>query len=454
MAEKTIAAISTPYAAGGIGVIRVSGDDAIAICEKVFRPITDKKVSEMKGYTAAYGTVFDETDIDDAVLLVFRAPKSYTGEDVCEISCHGGLLVLEKTLQALIKAGAEPAGAGEFTKRAFLNGKMTLTQAESVADTINAQGVQAMSAALAAREGALFRRITAVNKKLLGVSAHLSAWIDYPDEEIDDVGLKDFEDTVNDAINELDELEKSFYTGRVMREGIRTAIVGKPNVGKSTLMNLLSGYKRSIVTDIAGTTRDVIEETVRLGKVILRLADTAGIRETDDTVEKMGVELAEENIKTADLVLAVFDVSVPLDENDFKVIEAIKDRPAIAVVNKTDLEHNADVELLKKEFENLLEMSAKTAENADTLAQMADRMFETDKLDTSAGIIANQRQLACVREAKQRLEEARECLAQGFTLDAADVCINTASQALLELTGESVTDAVVSEVFANFCVGK
>ena len=454
MSEKTVAAISTPYAAGGIGVIRVSGEDAISICEKVFRPVSNKKVSKMQGYTAAYGTVFDESDIDDAVLLVFRAPKSYTGEDVCEISCHGGLLVLEKTLQALIKAGAEPAGPGEFTKRAFLNGRMTLTQAESVADTINAQGVQAMSAALAAREGALFRRITTTNKKLLGVSAHLSAWIDYPDEEIEDIGLGDFEITVNEAIDELEALEQSFYTGRVMREGIRTAIVGKPNVGKSTLMNLLSGYKRSIVTDIAGTTRDVIEETVRLGKVILRLADTAGIRETDDTVEKMGVELAEENIKTADLVLAVFDVSVPLDENDKKVIDSIKGRNAIAVVNKTDLEHNADVEILKKEFENLLEMSAKNDENADKLAEMADRMFATDKLDTSAGIIANQRQLSCVREAKKHLEQARDCLAQGFTLDAADVCINAASGALLQLTGESVTDAVVSEVFANFCVGK
>ena len=454
MSEKTVAAISTPYAAGGIGVIRVSGDDALCICEKVFRPISDKKITEMKGYTAAYGTVFDETDIDDAVLLVFRAPKSYTGEDVCEISCHGGLLVLEKTLQALIKAGAEPAGPGEFTKRAFLNGRMTLTQAESVADTINAQGIQAMSAALAAREGALFKRITATNKKLLGVSAHLSAWIDYPDEEIEDIGLSDFETIVNEAVTELEALEQSFYTGRVMREGIRTAIVGKPNVGKSTLMNLLSGYKRSIVTDIAGTTRDVIEETVRLGKVILRLADTAGIRDTEDTVEKMGVELAEEHIKNADLILAVFDISAPLDENDKKVIEAIKDRNAIAVVNKTDLEPALDVEFLKKKLPNLLEMSAKNDENADKLAEMADRMFATDKLDTSAGIIANQRQLSCVREAKKHLEQARDCLSQGFTLDAADACINAASQALLQLTGESVTDAVVSEVFANFCVGK
>lgn len=454
MSEKTVAAISTPFAAGGIGVIRVSGEDALEICEKVFRPISDKKITEMKGYTAAYGTVFDETDIDDAVILVFRAPKSYTGEDVCEISCHGGLLVLEKTLQAIIKAGAEPAGPGEFTKRAFLNGRMTLTQAESVADTINAQGVQAMSAALAAREGALFKRITATNKKLLGVSAHLSAWIDYPDEEIEDIGLGDFETTVNEAIAELEALEQSFYTGRVMREGIRTAIVGKPNVGKSTLMNLLSGYKRSIVTDIAGTTRDVIEETVRLGKVILRLADTAGIRDTDDTVEKMGVELAEEHIQRADLILAVFDISAPLDENDKKVIDAIKGRNAIAVVNKTDLEPKADVEFLKRELPNLLEMSAKNDENADKLAEMADRMFATDKLDTSAGIIANQRQLSCVRDAKKMLEEARDCLSAGFTLDAADACINAASQALLQLTGESVTDAVVSEVFANFCVGK
>lgn len=453
--SATIAAIATPPGAGGLGVIRLSGDDAATIADRVFSSVSGKSLREMRGYTAAYGTVFNENGrIDDAVALVFTAPKSYTGENVVELSCHGGVYLLQKVLSALYAAGAVPAQPGEFTRRAFLNGKMTLTQVESIPETIHAQGEQALHAAAMLREGALFREIQTVNSALLRICAQLSAWIDYPDEEIEDVDRADFEKIIAESTEKLTRLKNGFEQGRVLREGVATAIVGKPNVGKSTLMNRLSGFERSIVTDLAGTTRDVVEETVRLGSVMLRLADTAGMRETSDAVEKIGVARAERQLEQADLVLAVFDASVPLDEEDRKIAALAKGKPVIAVLNKTDLPAVTTADDLRKWIPTVVELSAKHGENTDRLRDAVETMFAVKNLDAGALLIANQRQLSCVEQALSRLAEARECLQAGFTLDAVDVCVQNASQALLELTGEAVTDAVVDEVFKNFCVGK
>lgn len=324
--SQTIAAISTPPAPAGLGVIRLSGDEAVAVASRVFRPgRAGRDLAGLKGYTAAYGHVFDEEgDIDDCVALVFRAPHSYTGEDVVELSCHGGLYLLRRVLRAVLAAGARPAGAGEFTRRAFLNGKLDLTRAEAVMELIAADGRLAARTALAAREGNLYRRMDAVKNELVGLSAHFSAYVDYPDEDIPALDEAALDGVLARAEESLSSLLATYDAGRVLREGVDTVIVGSPNVGKSTLMNWLAGCERSIVTPVAGTTRDVVEETVRLGDVVLRLSDTAGIRETNDAVESIGVQRARQRMEQAALVLAVFDGSRPLSEDDRALAEAAR----------------------------------------------------------------------------------------------------------------------------------
>ena len=313
MNEKTIAAIATAQGAGGIGIIRISGCDALEISQKVFKSITGRNISEMKGYTAAYGHIYDGDElIDSGVLLVYLAPHSYTGENVAEISCHGGLYVTKRVLRAVLNAGASMAEAGEFTKRAFLNGKIGLTEAEGVMDIISARGEQSSRAALGAMDGALRKKIDSVKESLITSAAHLSAWADYPEDDIPAVSTENLTGELKSSIGILDKLLATYDAGKAIREGIDTVIAGKPNVGKSTLMNLLSGYERSIVTDIPGTTRDVIEDTVMLGDIPLCLSDTAGIRATDDPVESIGVEKARKRVKSAGLVLAVFDSSKEL----------------------------------------------------------------------------------------------------------------------------------------------
>ena len=452
---STIAAISTPQAAGGLGVIRISGEDAINISDKVFRAASGKALSSLEGYHAAYGRVVSgENDIDEAVALVFRAPKSYTGEDVVEFSCHGGLFVLQKVLRAVFEAGAVPAKAGEFTRRAFLNGKMDLTEAEAVMGIISAQGEQAAKAALSALDGALSKKIKEINHNIVMVCATLSAWVDYPDEEIEEISEKEIKAVFSDAKRELSELLSRFDAGQAITEGVSTAIVGRPNVGKSTLMNMLTGYNRSIVTSVAGTTRDIVEETVRLGDVVLRLADTAGIRNTDDVVESIGVDMAKQKIERASLVLAVFDVSRETNEEDRLIIEFCKGKNSIAVLNKNDLEKNMNTEEIHNSFENVVSITADSGEGYDELRKAVEKVLGTDKIDTSAALLTTERQRAGAVRAVECLDEALEALEMGLTLDAVNVSADCAVQALLELTGEKASEVIVDEVFANFCVGK
>ncbi len=452
---STIAAISTGRAPGGIGVVRISGEDAINIGDKIFSSFGGKKLCDIDGYSALYGKARDKDgDIDTVVALLFRAPKSYTGENVVEISCHGGLLVTDKVLKAAFEAGAVPAEAGEFTKRAFLNGKMDLTSAESVMNVISAQGEQAEKIALGVLEGRLFKEIKGITDKLVYDMALLSAWVDYPYEEIEDLSENNLEEHIKYSIDSLEKLIKDFSTGQIIMEGVDTAIVGCPNVGKSTLMNLLSGTEKSIVTEIAGTTRDIVEDTVNVGGITLRLADTAGVRETDDLVESIGVDRAVKRLENAELVLAVFDASRELNDSDRRLIDLCKGKKAIGIVNKTDLDENHLNGEIEKSFSKTVFISAKKGTGKDELAKAVEELLGTADFDTSAVAVVNERQCECCKKALEALKDAENALALGLTMDAVTVCLDSAIENLMVLTGEKATELVVNEIFAQFCVGK
>lgn len=452
---STIAAISTGMAAGGIGIVRISGENAIKIADSIFSSVSGRKIGDISGYCALYGKAVDgEAVLDTAVALLFRAPKSYTGEDVVEISCHGGLYITKRVLRAALSAGAVPAEPGEFTKRAFLNGKMDLTGAESVMNLISAQGEEAEKIALRILEGGLFKEIKKISDKLLYDMALLSAWVDYPYEEIDELSSENLGGDIRNSIESLEKLINNYDTGRIIIEGVDTAIVGRPNVGKSTLMNLLSGTERSIVTEIAGTTRDIVEDTVTLGGIVLHLSDTAGVRETDDAVESIGVERAVKRLENAQLVLAVFDASRPISDDDRRLIALCKNKNAIGIINKTDLVENYLTDELKENFRKLVFISAKTGDGKDRLEQAVTELLGTGNFDTSAATLINERQLECCKNALKALNEAEEALNIGLTMDAVTVCLDSAVESLLVLTGEKATDSVVNEIFTHFCVGK
>lgn len=452
----TIAAIATPAAPAGLGVLRLSGDDALAVAGRVFRPADPRRAPErLPGYTAAYGHVFDaEGDIDDCVLLVFRAPHSYTGENVAELSCHGGLYLLQRVLRACLSAGARPATAGEFTRRAFLSGKMDLTQAESVMDLIAADGRLAARTALAAREGSTHRRLLMIRERLLDAAAQFSAYVDYPDDDIPALTPQALGETLDAAGSALRALIDGFDAGRVLREGVDTAIVGSPNVGKSTLMNRLAGHERSIVTDIAGTTRDVVEESVRVGEVTLRLADTAGLRDTADPVERIGVERAERRMAQAALVLAVFDGSRPLTDEDLALADRAAEHAALAVINKADLPRRLDRAALARRFTHVVEVSARDGAGVDALADAVMAITGIERLDSAEPLLTTERQRACAVRALSCVDEAREALMLGMTPDIVSVGVTAAIGAIDELTGQRATESVVDAVFARFCVGK
>ncbi len=452
---KTIAAIATGNAPGGIGVIRISGDNAVDIADRVFRPADNSSLTTLSGYRAKFGNIIcGGESTDNAVALVFRAPKSYTGEDVVELSVHGGLLLIQKTLSAVLDAGAVPAEAGEFTKRAFLNGKMDLTQAESVAELISAQGEESLKASFNALQGNLSIKINSVLEKLLDCSAVMSAWVDYPDEEIPELGSDELYTTLTTVRDELKALLDGYENGQTIKSGINTAIVGKPNVGKSSLMNMLSGTDKSIVTHIEGTTRDIVEDDVRLGGLVLHLMDTAGIRNSDDVVESIGIKKAYKALDTAQLVLAVFDSSQQITDYDLDLIDKCSGRKAIAVINKTDLNNVLDTNIIEKAFSDIIYISAKNNQGLDELSDAIQSLMGVSDFDSTAPLLANARQRQNCQNAYDNICEAIEGADMGITFDAINVMIDSSAEELLSLTGRKATTEVVNNIFSKFCVGK
>ncbi len=452
---STIAAIATPNAAGGIGIIRISGDEALTITEKCFKSYSDKKITDMEGYRAAYGQVYEnDSPIDEAVVIVYRAPKSYTGENVCEICCHGGIYIMNKVLRLIFSLGAVPSEPGEFTKRAYLNGKMDLAQAESVMNVISASGEAALNAARNTLKGSVSKKIGEICSSLISSAAALAAWSDYPDEDIPAVENGALLTTLHSAGKELQKLLDRYDSGKAVTQGVNTVICGKPNVGKSTLMNVLSGCERSIVTSVAGTTRDIIEETVRVGDILLRLADTAGIHETSDEVESIGVNLAKDRMETADLILAVFDVSRPLDSEDRELLEICSKKRCLAIINKSDLSPEFSATDIEKYIPRCITLSAKNEESTDVIKTELENILGTAGLDFSQEMLAAGRQYECAKKAKDCINEAVTALEAGYTVDAVNVSIDCAIEHLLTLTGKKASEEIVNEVFSKFCVGK
>lgn len=455
MRESTIAAISTAQGAGGIGIIRISGDRAIEIADKVFVAFSGTKLCELQGYRAAYGKIlFEGETLDECVALVFRAPKSFTGENVVELCCHGGTLVTKLVLRAVLSSGAEPAEAGEFTRRAFLNGKINLSEAESIMNLISAQSKSALKAATEVRQGSVSKKIYALCDKLENTAAHLSSWADFPEEDIPEVSDEVLNKTLDFCYKELEALIKNYDAGKAITQGVPTAILGKPNVGKSTLMNLLSGFDKSIVTDIPGTTRDVVEETVVLGEIILRLSDTAGIHKTDNIVEQIGVDRAKEKIDQSQLLLIVFDSSTPLDEEDKLIISEIGDTPAVAVINKSDLDSKIDLTYIENKFKHVVFISAKQGTGKDELISAVTKATGTTDFSASAVLLAGERQRSAAENALLSVKSAIEAMKAGFSLDAVTIDLENALQKLYELVGKNVSEEIVDKVFHNFCVGK
>ena len=456
MDNRTIAAISTPPGVGGIAVIRMSGADAIAIVDKIFS--CKERLSDAQSHTIHYGFIKNSEGekLDEVLVSVMRAPKTFTREDIVEISTHGGARASHAVLGELIRAGAYHAEPGEFTKRAFLNGRIDLAQAEAVIDIINAENELSRKNALSQLEGNLSEEIHSIRERLLYLAAQMQVTIDYPDEDLEDITPEDILSISEECAKKVQSLLDTADNGKILKDGIRTAIVGKPNAGKSSLLNRLSGTNRAIVTEIAGTTRDVIEENVNLNGIPLTLIDTAGIRQTDDIVEKIGVERSLQSIDEADLVIVVLDAQSGIDDEDKEVLASTQNSKRLILINKTDISSpDFAAELAEYPNEGIIEISAKTAQGIDTLADKIKVMYELDKITAASGaIITNIRHTTALRDALSSLNNAVNSLRAGMPQDIASIDLNMAMSALGEITGETVSDDIVSKIFHNFCVGK
>jgi len=448
MRTDTIAAVCS--GPGAVGVLRISGSTAKKVAERVF---TGKLNTPRM---MIYGAFLDSSQavIDRGLAVWFEAPHSYTGEDVVEFHCHGSAVAMATVLESCFAAGARAAKPGEFTRRAFLAGKMDLTQAEAVVDLIEAETVSAAKSAAAQLSGEIGRGIQNLRSELLDVAATFSAYVDYPDEEIEELGLSETATALDAVAKKLFALAASYAQGRILKDGVKTALLGRPNAGKSSLLNALVGYDRSIVTETAGTTRDTVEESALLGGVRLRLVDTAGVRETEDAIEREGVERSISAAEQADLLVCVFDGSRAWSDEDARVLNAARGKCAVALVNKSDLEQQINCEKLAEFGENLVKISTKTRAGFDALADTVSRVLAVKTMPCDGSLITNARHAAAVKDAAERVSHAARALSDGLTPDVAVGEVEVAIALLGEVTGETANDAVLTRIFERFCVGK
>ena len=453
----TIAAIATGAAATAIGIVRLSGDDAIAIVDKVFRPKFIKSMLTADSRKLYYGELLgrDGAVIDICMCTVSRAPHSYTGEDTAELQCHGSPTVLNEALLSIFAQGAHQAAAGEFTKRAFLNGRMDLTQAEAVIDLIDAETTAAAKNAAEHLNRAISIKTDGIYDRLCDIMAHFHAVLDYPDEDIEDFEAENYSLELEDCRRALYELYATYERGKILKDGVSCAIIGKPNVGKSSLLNALLGYDRAIVTDIAGTTRDTIEERVKIGGVILRMADTAGMRETEDAVEKIGVVRAKQAAESAELLIAVFDGSEPMTEEDEAILHIAKSAPrAIFVLSKCDLGVRGDTcDKLKNGGIDFIEISSKCGSGLDKLSAEIEEMYPAGQTG-GAALVTNLRQAEALERSCKSLEDTERALRAGLTPDIVLTGVEQAMEYLGEISGKTIREDITARIFERFCVGK
>ena len=458
MIKETIAAIATGMSNSGIGIIRMSGPEAISIADGIFVSARKNfKLSEAATHTVHYGNiVYEDNIIDEVLIIIMKAPNSYTREDVVEIDCHGGVYVMKKILDILIKSGARTAEPGEFTKRAFLNGRIDLTQAEAVIDIINSKNKYALSNSVKLLNGKLSEQITEIRKDLINNIAYIEAALDDPEH----ISLDNYGDklliTVDNYIDKVDNLIKTVDNGKIFTQGVKTVIIGKPNAGKSSILNILAGYERAIVTDIAGTTRDTIEEQINLAGITLNLVDTAGIRNTKDIVEEIGVNKAKELVEEADLILYVVDSSTELDENDYNILNIIKNRKTVILLNKSDLDTVTDADSISKITDSkIISVSAKDNTGLDELSETIVKLFASGEIDYNDEVyVSGERNKEALEETLESLKLVKKSINEGLPEDFYTIDLMNAYEQLGKITGESVEDDLVNEIFSKFCMGK
>ena len=454
--SSTIAAISTAPGIGGIGIVRLSGDNAFDVLNKIFKPFKDFDAKDIKGYRIKYGHIVENGEVVDEVLVsFFKGPKSYTAENMVEINSHGGIVVLNKILDLCIRNGADIAEAGEFTKRAFLNGRIDLSQAEAVIDVINAKTEKEAKISVEQLEGSLSQKISQIRKIVISMMADIEATIDYPEYDLEEVTNKKILTTLDEVDVILEDLEKSFYNGKILREGINTAIIGRPNAGKSSLLNLLLNEERAIVTDVEGTTRDTIEEYISVDGIPLKIIDTAGIRDAKDEVEKIGVKKAIEIAKNSDIIIAIFDSSRDLNSEDKEILELVKDKNSIILLNKIDLKTKIDKKFFEQYNKPIVEISTKTGEGLKEVYKEISNMFKFKEIASGGEtIVTNVRHKNIIINARNSLKMARETINNNMPIDIISTNLKEILEELGKITGETVTDDVISEIFSKFCLGK
>lgn len=457
---STIAAISTAPGTGGIGIIRISGEECFKILDKIFIQKNKQNIEEIKGYTMKYGKIINpktNETIDEVLVSYFKSPNSYTKENMCEINSHGGIIVMREILELCLENGAEMAEPGEFTKRAFLNGRIDLSQAEAIIDIINSKTEKESKASVNQLGGFLSNKIQNIRKDILDVMVDIEASIDYPEYDIEEVTNKKIYNMLKLVINKLNDLEKNFYNGKILKEGIQTAIIGKPNSGKSSLLNAILREERAIVTEYEGTTRDTIEEFIDIDGVPLKIIDTAGIRNAQDEVEKIGIEKAKEIAKNADLIIAIFDSTKELDLEDEKILEIIKNKKSIIVLNKIDLQEKDIVidNRIKKLNKTIIKISALKKQGIEKLNEEISKMFKLNEINTDGEIlVTNVRHRDLIIKAKENTNKAIEELEKNMPIDIIAVYIKEILENLGNITGEDVSENIINEIFAKFCLGK